>query len=115
MACKRDAGEFAVEARRKIAEALRQLHIFGRPRPVALYHYATAMDIEAIRVLVSPREDAAVSNMAHRRVVESSEFAIPAIFERCPGIAGPAERIDDVILREALELCEVSATVHDFA
>ena len=95
-----------MQARRKVAQTFNDLPIFSRPRPVAMYHYATAMDIEAIKALVLTGDGAAISNMTHRRVVESSQFAIPAILERCPSGPGPAEGIDEAILREAIELLE---------
>jgi hypothetical protein len=77
MVLRRDPVTFAAEARREIQNAFEQLPIFKRPRATALFHFAVVLEVETIGALVSPFAAAPASNMAHRRAVEASAFAIP--------------------------------------
>lgn len=104
MAPQRDTASFAANARREIAWHFASLRIFGRPRADAIMHFATILKTEPIRALLSKAADGPASHMAHRRVVEASEFAIPGLYARCQN-GGPARaHINDQILREAKEL-----------
>src|SRR2546425_7384155 len=106
MTRRRDVGSFAAGARREIERPFQGHSIFAHSRDVALYHYATALDIEVIRALYLTPGEAAASNMAHWRCVESSTLAIPAIFQRCPATNNSSPRFDAKILEEAVDFFE---------
>lgn len=108
MSRKRDPVVVAAKARSEIRLAFKQLAIFKRPRPVALLHFATALDANAILALRSPYENAPSSNMAHRRAVEASAFAIPSIYRSCPPAETGAVNFDKQIYLEAKQLLDFS-------
>lgn len=103
MARKRDKTQYAVDARRNIRAAFDSLPIFRRERGQALYHYCAALEVEAFRA----EGDLTKTFSAHRKAVESSGRAIPALFERCsPGHT--AIHLDRAIFAEADELFRFS-------
>jgi len=104
MVLKRDPAYFAAEARREIQRAFEQLPIFKRPRASALFHFTAVLEVETIGALVSPFAAAPASNMAHRRAVEASAFAIPGIYRFCPTAASSNICFDRQIYVEARQL-----------
>jgi hypothetical protein len=108
MARKRDAAALAAKARRELQSAFAGLDIFKRPRAAAVLHFATVLDVEPIRALLSPYADGPASNMAHRRVVEASAFAVPAIYNHCASSNSSNVAINEQIYAEARELFDFS-------
>ena len=104
MSRRRNPVEVAAQARNEVRQSFERLAIFKRPRPVALLHFATVLDAQAILALRSPFEDAPTANMAHRRAVEASAFAIPNIYKFCPGAGSQAVSFDKQVYLEALQL-----------
>jgi hypothetical protein len=103
---RRDPAAFAATARREIQKAFEQLAIFKRPRSVAVVHFVAALDVEAIKALFSGFEDGPASNMAHRRVVEASSFAIPGIYQLCDSRDCAVRTMNREVYAEARELFE---------
>ena len=110
MGRQRDTATVAANARREIRRTFEQLKLFERPRSVAVVHFAAVLDAEPIKALFSTPADAPHSNMAHRRVVEASEFAVPGIYEHCPVSEGPVASIDREVYSEAKELFDFCYT-----
>jgi hypothetical protein len=104
MARKRDPRAIAANARREVSEAFARLPIFQRPRGVAALHFAAALDVEAVKGLISPDEADRAWMGAQRRVVEASAFAVPAIYDRCAFSGRSTTNIDQEIYAEAREL-----------
>src|SRR5258708_38597374 len=92
MAKKRDGPQYASQAFRSIEDQFRRLEIFARPRPVAVYNYIAASDLDAFR---SHAMDANTGlSASHRRMVESSAHVFPYMYRNCPDfpVVGPLLR-----------------------
>lgn len=78
---KRDKAQYVNQARRSIEEEFRRLPIFDRARSIAIYNYVRVSEVDA---LVSHALDPLSGlSHSHRRMVEGSTHAIPAIFQHC--------------------------------
>jgi hypothetical protein len=109
MGRKRDAAVFLGEALRKICADFRALPLFTNPRSEALYHYVAALEAESLREsLLLPLEPRALGNWIHRRAVESSCIAVPAIFQYCSPHSGSDVAFDRATFLQAQELHEFS-------
>lgn len=102
MAKSRDSAHYLNNALAKIQETFRSLAIFRRIKTLAIYNYILASELDALKSglrnpILGPFD-------SHRRTVESSMHAVPALYELCPDT--PIERpyADEVLLREAREL-----------
>ena len=102
---KRDKAQYPIEAFRSIREQFRLLPIFKRQRDIALYNYVAATDFDAL--LSSALDPAFGLHHSHRRMVESSTHAIPAIFTHCDDSPlGEQDLREDEYFDEANELYE---------
>ena len=96
---KRDLRNYAIAARRHIRESFASLPIFGRARGLAVYHYCAVLEVESFKAEASLAKHFSV----HRSAVESSDRAIPALYEHCPPTQTPLA-IDQGLFAEAHEL-----------
>ncbi|MDA2930550.1 hypothetical protein MYX84_11485 [Acidobacteria bacterium AH-259-O06] len=103
MTKRRDAKEYAIRARGKISKEFQQLPIFNRPRSVALYNYVAASEADTLTGLLKGGQPSLLRS--HRRLVESSLWAIPRIFEVCPN-SDETVQIVQTIFEEAAELLD---------
>jgi hypothetical protein len=77
---KRDAAAFALNARRQLDQAFKALPIFSVSRSSALLNYLAVLEAESVKAAAFSGSTLAAFG-AHRRAVESSAHAVPAIFE----------------------------------
>ncbi len=108
MAPRKNTAAFAANARREVRRSFERLNIFARSRAEAVFHFVAVLEAEVIRALFSAAEAAPASNLAHRRAVEASAFAIPGIYEFCSSASGRVTGVDRQIYFEARELFDFS-------
>ena len=80
----RDPVSFALNARRQLTDQLRSLAIFSVSRSSALLHYFAVLEAESFKASVFSQCSPLAIFGAHRKAVESTTHAVPAIFELCP-------------------------------
>src|SRR6266545_3432995 len=102
----RNKAEYATTARTTIRQAFDNLPIFRRSAAHAVYNYVAAAEVDAPQSASGyPPTGLAES---HRRLVESSAIAIPAMYERCPNISTDKPEILNPVFHEARELYDFS-------
>jgi hypothetical protein len=103
---KRDASVLLVEALQKIEAEFRGLPLFSRPRSEALYHYVAALEAEGLGESLLPLDARKLGFHVHRRAVESSCVAVPAMFDYCRPDSGNDIQFDRATFLEARDLHE---------
>jgi hypothetical protein len=99
---KRDASTFAFNARHKIAQDLRALAIFSVPRSSAILNYFAVLEV---KFGIFSLDSTIAMFGAHREAVESSMYALPAIFEQCPPDESmPSQTITEETYKQAYDL-----------
>ncbi len=104
----RKPATYVADARRAIARNFRTLSVFGQHQSVALYNYVAVLEVETLKTVISQGDPKIDGHLAHRRAVESSAFAIPAIFKYCSRDTSPSIAIDKEAFEQAWELYNFS-------
>jgi hypothetical protein len=107
MAVKRDVSQYVPQVRRELANLFKGLSLLKRSRAAAIFHYFTVLEAEVFSIADAPGEPSKKAFLVHRKAVESSIRAIPAIFDFCP-LSEASRRISQEIFAEALELYDFS-------
>jgi hypothetical protein len=106
-AMKRDLFQYVLQVRKDLAAAFRALPLLKRSRAAAIVHYFTLMEAEVFKIADAPGQASKKAFVVHRKAVESSSLAIPAIFDFCP-VRIDLRRISEEMFAEAYELYNFS-------